>query len=327
MSLLCNQGMNNQTLWSRERFHEVWMCGRDFHTAERAHIDSSGWLRREMVLHSKLISREWLLWPLSSDPHGGEREADWASPPHFHSFSNRFVSDRKGRWWHLIRSRVEQFFSFILPSFVDPFIGTGLNVRKPAGRGGERHKMGNDYRLRSNFHSLECETSGFTSLLPPIHMEVSEPAGNPNASKLQQKNVLLFYLLLSERTAPAQHQGRWRHLAKSCALLELYPLPLSPPSLSWPQPLGAIRPSRLSSSAVRAPTPLLFPFSFSFFLACLPKQTSAAENHSRPFDSLHPEFGGRTSTLNPSSIPLRKALKFKFSSSLLLCNYGRNYNF
>lgn len=83
-----------------------------------------------------------------------------------------------------------------------------LNVRKPAGRGGERHKMGNDYRLRSNFHSLECETSGFTSLLPPIHMEVSEPAGNPNASKLQQKNVLLFYLLLSERTAPAQHQGR-----------------------------------------------------------------------------------------------------------------------
>lgn len=72
MTLLCNQGMNNQTLWSRERFHEVWMCGRDFHTAERAHIISSSSLSREMVLDSKLISREWLLWPRSSDPHRAE---------------------------------------------------------------------------------------------------------------------------------------------------------------------------------------------------------------------------------------------------------------
>lgn len=70
-------------------------------------------------------------------------------------------------------------------------------------------------------------------------------------------------------------------------LLALYSPPLTAP-LYWPQPLGAIRASRRSSTAVRCPPllplPSFSPFSlfFSFFPGCFQKQASATENHRAP---------------------------------------------
>lgn len=113
----------------------------------------------------------------------------------------------------------------------------------------------------------------------------------------------------------------WQRAAR----LALYS-PASP--LYWPQPLGAIRASRLSSAAIRANPPHSFFFVFFSSLSRSWLFSGAAENHRAPSRPLHPppfSSGRRTAILGaPSflaaSLPPLQAQMSIFSSSLPPCN-------
>lgn len=116
-------------------------------------------------------------------------------------------------------------------------------------------------------------------------------------------------------------------------LLALYSPPLAAP-LYWPQPLGAIRASRLSSTAIRCPPSLPLPsfspfFPFLLFLSWLFSEEGLGnrkpQGSSRPFDSLHPPRP-RLEEARPyfeppllGCFPLQTHM-YIFSSSLLLYN-------